>query len=115
MSRREAYIVDRIDRRREHEQARVDRTARQKALDLRADSLIRCEIGELSEEDRADFAESLAEAVRVQLVAFHGAPTAASILSKQSYEAGRDILPGKVAMARAEQVFRKPANDGGRA
>lgn len=109
--RNERVIVDRIDRRREHEQARVDRTARQKALDLRADSLIRCELGELPEDDRADFAESLAEAVRVQLVAFHGAPSAASILSRQSYEAARDILPRKVAQARAEQLFSKVAND----
>lgn len=111
MSRREAYIVDRIDRRREHEQSRLDRTARQKALHTRADALIRCEIGELPEDDRADFSEALAEAVRVQLVAFHGAPSAASILSKQSYEAGREILSGRVAKARADQLFGKVAND----
>ncbi|KQW79733.1 hypothetical protein [Brevundimonas sp. Root1279] len=115
MSRNERVIVEKIDRRREREQSRVDRTARQKALDARAASLVACEIIDLPEEDRADFAQSLAGAVRVQLMALHGNPTASSILSREAYEAGRDILPRKVAAAEAERLFArlpKAANDG---
>ena len=115
MSGREKYLVERIDRRREHEQAREDRTARHKALAARASSLIAAEIGELPAEDQADFAECLGAAVRVHLVALHGAAPASSMLGKQAYEAARDILPRKIASAAAEHAFArltKAANDG---
>lgn len=111
---KQTWMVERIDRRREHEQAREDRTARQKALAARAASLIAAEIGELPAEDQGDFAERLAAAVRVHLVALHGAAPASSMLGKQAYEAARDILPRKIASAAAEQAFArltKPAND----
>lgn len=115
MSARENFVVERIDRRREREQTRDQRTARQKTLAARADSFIACEIGELPVEDQADYAQALAASVRVHLVALHGAPCAASILGQQSYEAARDILPRKVAAAAAEQAFAKltAANDRG--
>ena len=111
--RNERIIIDRIDRRRERADAREERTARQRVLEARADALIACEVTELPECDRADFMRFLAASVRVQLVTLYDAPGAAAILSQQSYEAGRDILPRKIALARAEQLFTKAANDGG--
>lgn len=113
MSRVENRINDSIDRRRERQSSRDERTARQKVLEARADAMIACEVMELPECDRADFARFLTAAVRVQLVTLYDAPGAAAILSQQSYEAAKDILPRKVALARAEQLFTQAANDRG--
>lgn len=109
--RNERVLVDRIDRRRERADARDERTARQKVLEARAGALIACEVMEMPESDRADFARFLTAAVRVQLITLFDAPGAAAILSREAYEAGRDILPRKVALARAEQHFTQAAND----
>lgn len=112
-NRNERVLVDKIDRRRERDSERETRTARQKVLEARADALIACEIQEMPEDDRADFARFLSAAVRRQLVVLVDAPGAAAILARDAYEAGRDILPRKVAVARAEQLFTKAANDRG--
>ncbi|SFS42562.1 hypothetical protein [Brevundimonas viscosa] len=113
MSRQESLIIGRIDRRRERADAREERTARQKALQARADSLILSEIGTLPANDHADFSECLAASIRANLVRLHGEPSAASILSREAYEAGKNILPRKVMLAEAARLFAKPANDGG--
>lgn len=113
MSRNESLIIGRIDRRRERTSVKEERTARQKALQARADSLILSEIGTLPANDHADFSECLAAAIRANLVRLHGEPSAASILSREAYEAGKNILPRKVALAEAERLFRAAANDGG--
>lgn len=112
-NRNERIVIDRIDRRRERQSDREQRSARQKVLEARADALVACEVQEMPEEDRADFARFLSAAVRRQLVTLYDAPGAAAILARDAYEAGRDILPRKVAVARAEQLFTKAANDGG--
>lgn len=113
MSRREDFLAEKIDRRRERADAREERTARQKALQARADSLILSEIGCLPANDHADFSECLAASIRANLVRLHGEPSAASILSREAYEAGKNILPRKIALADAARYFAKPANDGG--
>jgi hypothetical protein len=110
-NRNERIMVDKIDRRRERASEREHRTARQKVLEARADALIACEVQELPEDDRADFTRFLSAAVRRHLVTLYDAPGAAAILARDAYEAGRDILPRKVAVARAEQLFTKAAND----
>lgn len=115
MSRNERIIVDRMDRRRERTETRDERTARRAALQARADSFIACQIGELPECDRADFTECMTASLRRHLVAHHGEPSAASILSREAYEAGRNILPRKIARAEAERLFTQAANDGGAA
>lgn len=113
MNGKEGWLAERIDRRRERADAREERTARQRALQARADSLILSEIGNLPANDHADFSECLAASVRANLVRLHGEPSAASILSREAYEAGKNILPRKVALADAERLFRTAANDGG--
>lgn len=116
MNRRADFLAERIDRRREHEQARTERTARQKTLEARASAFIACEVAELPEDDRPDFVQSLAAAIRVQLVALHGAAPASSILGQQAYEAARGILPRVIAKASADQAFARltsAANDRG--
>ena len=109
MSARENFMAERIDRRREHDTARDQRTARQKTLEARADAFIGCELGEMPEGDRADYARFLAASVRRNLVTLIDAPSAAAIMSREAYEASKDILPRKIAQARAEQLFA--AND----
>jgi 5'-deoxynucleotidase YfbR-like HD superfamily hydrolase len=111
MTNREDFLADRIDRRRETADARDQRTARQKTLEARADAFIACEIAELPETDRADYARFLAGSLRVQLVKLIDQPSAATILSREAYEASKGILPAKIARARAEQLFA--ANDRG--
>lgn len=111
---KQTWIAERIDRRREHDQAKTDRTARQRGLDARALAIVTRELAETPEVDRIDYAEALHVALRVQHVALQGPTPAASFLGKQSYEAARGILPGKVAHAAAEQAFAKltrPSND----
>lgn len=112
MSRQESVIISRIDRRRERADAREERTARQRALQSRADAIVACQIAELPANDHADFSECLAASVREHLIRHHGEPSAASILSREAYEAGRNILPRKIAAAEAERLFAKAANDG---
>lgn len=112
MSRNESIIIGRIDRRRERAEAKDERTARAKALQARADAVVACETGNLPANDHPAFAECLAASIRVQLVKHHGAASAASILSREAYEAARDILPRKIAAAEAERLFMKAANDG---
>lgn len=111
MSRNETLIIGRIDRRRERTSVKEERTARQKALQARADSLILSEIGTLPANDHADFSECLAASVRANLVRLHGEPSAASILSREAYEAGKNILPAKIAAAGAERLFMKGGID----
>ena len=108
---KENFVIDRIDRRRECSDNRDQRTARQKSLEARAAALISCAVAELPADDRADFCRSLATAVRIKLVAHTDAPGAAACMSREAYEAARDILPRKIALARAEQLFA--ANDRG--
>lgn len=117
MSARERMLVESIDRRRERASVKEERTARQKALQVRADTSLASDLETLPETDHEDYVEALAVSVRVQLVRLVGEPSAASILSQQAYEAGKNILHRKVARAEAERVFRKlpvAANDGGR-
>lgn len=108
----EDFIIGRLDRRRERAEKSAERTARTRALEARAASLLLAEIAELPAHEQADFAEHLAAAVRAQLVIHHGEASAASILSREAYEAGKNILPRKVALAEAERLFAKgAAND----
>ncbi len=111
MTKAETFIIGNIDRRRERECSRDARTARRSALDARAEALIGCAIRELPETDHADFCTALASAVRARLVEIVDAPGAASILAREAAEAGRDILPRAIAIARAEQLFTTAAND----
>lgn len=111
MNRRENLMVEHLDRGRERSSAKQERTARQRELQAQADALVALGMGKVANDDHGDFTECLAGAVRAALVRAHGEPSAASILSKQAYEAGRNILPRKVALARAEQVFARAAND----
>lgn len=113
MTARENHIVGAIDRRRERAEAKESRTARQRALEARADSFIACEIGEVPANDHPAYSECLSASIRRQLVKVHGPVTAASILSREAYEAGRDIMPRKIAQVEAERLFAKAANDGG--
>lgn len=113
MSRNERIIVDRMDRRRERTETRDERTARRAALQARADAVVSCQIGELPANDHADFSECLAASLRRHLVQHHGEPSAASILSREAYEAGKNILPRKVPRAEAERLFAQAANDRG--
>lgn len=113
MNRHEDFAVGAIDRRRERAESRDQRTARRSALQARAGALLACEIANLPANDHLDFSEALAASVRVQLVRLHGEPSAASILSREAYEAGKNILPRKVALARAEQLLTRAANDEG--
>ena len=109
MNARQNFLAERIDRRREHDTARDQRTARQKTLEARADAFIACEVAEMPECDREDYTRFLAASVRRKLVALVDAPGAAAVLSREAYEAARGILPAKIARARAEQLFA--AND----
>lgn len=116
MSRQETAIVGAIDRRRERASARDERTARQRALQARADAVIACQIGELPANDHADFSEFLAASVRRHLVIHHGEPSAASILSREAAKASEHLLTRRVAQATAEQAFAhltRAANDRG--
>lgn len=113
MTARERHIVGAIDRRRERAEAKEERTSRQRALEARADSIVACEIGEIPANDHPAYSECLAASIRRRLVKIHGPVSAASILSREAYEAGRDILPRKIAQAEAERLFVKAANDGG--
>lgn len=116
MSRQETAIVGSIDRRRERASAREERTARQKALQARADALIACQIGELPANDHADFSECLAMSVRRHLNTHHGEPSAAAILSREAARASENLLNRRVASAAAEHAFARltsAANDRG--
>ncbi|WP_420478255.1 hypothetical protein [Brevundimonas sp. FT23028] len=113
MNSAENIAIERLDRKREVPAAKAARTARQRELQAQADALVALGMGKIANDDHGDFTECLARAVRAALVRAHGEPSAASILSKQAYEAGRNILPRKLALARAEQVFARAANDGG--
>ncbi|MFC7378249.1 hypothetical protein [Brevundimonas sp. GCM10030266] len=106
-------MVERLDRGRERASVKEDRTARQRELQAQADALIALGMGKVANDDHAYFTECLAGSMRAVLVLVHGEPSAASLLSKQAYEAGRNILPQKLARARAEQVFAQVANDKG--
>ncbi|MEH6697219.1 MAG: hypothetical protein V7672_00825 [Brevundimonas sp.] len=114
MNRRETAVIGKIDRGKERAEVTEQRNARWKALEARASSLVTAEIGELPEDDRPAFATALASAIRAQLVMLHGPVPACSILSREASQAGRDILPRKIAAAEAERLFAKASNDGGR-
>lgn len=112
-NRNETFVIGKIDRRRERAEVTAERNARWKALEAYASSLITCEVGNRPEEDRAAFVTALAAAVRAQLVLHHGQVGAASILSREAHEAGRDILPRTMAVREAAALFQRPANDDG--
>lgn len=112
MSRNEQVMVDRIDRRREREASREQRTARDRELEGKARRVIAQAFTDLSPDEQADFLKDLIAAGREHLVQLVDAPGAAAFLSQQAYEAGKGILPRKIAQARAEQLFRGAANDG---
>lgn len=113
MTRREDFLVGKIDRTRERQESKDARAARQAALQERASALLLCEIANLPANDHADFSECLAVATRLQLVRLHGEQTAAVILSREAGVAGRNLLPRKIAAAEAERLFAKVANDRG--
>ena len=111
MSAREDFLAERIDRRRENGAAREQRTARQKTLEARADAFVACELGELPAADRADYARFLAGSLRAQLVHLIDRPSAAAIMAREAYEAGKGIMPSRIAQARAEELLA--VKDGG--
>lgn len=106
MNRREDFAIETIDRSRERASSRDARSARSKALDARAASLIACDLAELPADDRADYAERLAIASRIHLVIHQGEASAAAILSREAYEAGRNLMPRTDAKAEAGRVFK---------
>lgn len=113
MSRAENFIIGQMDRRRERESAKAERTARDKALEDKARDLIAEAFHNLTPAEQADFLKDLIAAGREKLVALVDAPGTAAFLSQQAYEAGRDILPRRIARATAEQLFSKAANEDG--
>ncbi|MFN4296774.1 MAG: hypothetical protein ACK4FB_08010 [Brevundimonas sp.] len=66
----------------------------------------------LNDNEQTAFAKHLIRHAREDLMALIDAPGAAAFLSSQAYEAGKGILPNKIAKARAEQMFTRAANEG---
>ena len=66
----------------------------------------------LNDNEQASFAKHLVRHAREDLMTLIDAPGAAAFLSSQAYEAGKGILPVKVARARAEQLFKAANQDG---
>lgn len=114
MSRAEAFAADRLDRSREREEAKQERTARSRHLEERARAYVLCEIGEMPAEDRAEYACAMTRALAAQLVLLKDAPFAVAFLGKEAGLIGRGIMPRQTAHEAAERVFQpKAANDGG--
>ena len=105
MNRREDFAIDAIDRRRERQCDRMARTARRIFLDWRANGLIVNALSEVPAADRPDLAKSLARAARMHLVIHQGEASAAAILSREAYEAGRNLMPRTDAREAAEGAF----------
>lgn len=70
----------------------------------------------LNDNEQVSFAKHLIRFAREDLMVLIDAPGAAAFLSSQAYEAGKGILPVKIARARAEQEMARlttAANQGG--
>jgi hypothetical protein len=87
MNRRETYAVERIDRSREHAAATEARTARTRALEAIATTIVEDAVLVLPDAERLPFCKMLATAIRAQLVQHHGEVAAASILSSEAGKA----------------------------
>lgn len=105
MNRREDFAIETIDRSRERASSRDARSARSKALDARAASLIGTDLAAIPDHERADYAERLAIASRIHLVIHQGEASAAAILSREAYEAGRNLMPRTDAREAADRAF----------
>jgi hypothetical protein len=106
MNRREDFAIETIDRSKERASSRDARSARSKALDARAASLIGTHLAAIPDHERADYAEKLVIASRIHLVIHQGEASAAAILSREAYEAGRNLMPRTDARDKAGQAFK---------
>lgn len=66
----------------------------------------------LNDNEQASFAKHLVREARKDLMVLIDAPGAAAFLSSQAGEAGKGILPVRIAKARAEQLFAAANQDG---
>ena len=118
MSKRENYLVERIDRSRETVAARDARTTRSLFIRMHARRSITAALADLSPKEQAVFLRDVLDITAEHLHPLIGKPSAVSAFGAVAHGLGAGLkLTRSVASAEAERLFArlKPANDGGRA
>lgn len=113
---REAYLIDRIDRRREAGATKQARTARSMFLRMKARRDVTASVAELPEEDRSAYICDCLDVLAEHLHPLVGRVPAATAFNRVAADICVTIkLKRAVAGAEAERVFAKlkAANDGG--
>lgn len=113
---REAYLIDRIDRRREANVTREARTARSMFLRMKARRDVSACLADLPEHDRATYITDCLDILAEHLHPMVGRVPAATAYNRVAADICATIkLKQAVAGAEADRVFAKltAANDGG--
>ena len=116
MSKREKYLVERIDRSRETAATREARTARSLFLRMHARRTITAALADLNPKEQAVCLRDMLDIVGEHLHPLIGKPSAVSAFGAVAHDLGAGLkLTRSVASAEAERLFARlePANDGG--
>lgn len=117
MSKREKYLVERIDRSRETVATRDARTVRSLYLRMSARRTITTALADLNPKEQAVFLRDTLDIVGEHLHPLIGKPSAVSAFGAVAHDLGAGLkLNRAVASAEAERLFARldPANDGER-
>ncbi|WP_312126292.1 hypothetical protein [Brevundimonas sp.] len=115
MSKREKYLVERIDRSRESAVSRDSRTARSLFLRMHARRTISTALADLNPKEQAVFLRDVLDVAAEHLHPLIGKPSAVSAFGAVAHDLGAGLkLTRSVASAEAERLFARlePANDG---
>ncbi|OJU51529.1 MAG: hypothetical protein BGO02_07715 [Brevundimonas sp. 67-6] len=117
MSRREKYLVERIDRRREHQSSRDIRTARSLFLRMQARRIVVAAANDIENPaERAVLLRDMLDIIAEQMHPITGKVEAATAFNRVASDLCVTFtLERAVAAAEAERLFSttKPANDEG--
>lgn len=115
MSKREKYLVERIDRSRESVEAKQARTSRTLYLRMQARRTITAALADLNPKEQAVFLRDVLDITAEHLHPLIGKPSAVSAFGAVAHDLGAGLnLNRAVASAEAERLFARldPANDG---